>query len=100
MQRAFMHLRRCIRLSGMTDVAVFNRPGDAAIVAGTAIFAVDDFHHVDLVAAGLKFEAKIAVTDFAAKSHAVKPMWKDHRAHARLVGKVIDYDIAIFGTRR
>ena len=85
LHRAVVHLGRCIRLPGMAELAVFDRPCDIAIVAGTAVLAIDDLDHVYFIRTSLEREAQIAVADLAAKPDAMKPVRKYHRSHASIV---------------
>lgn len=94
-----MHLRLGTGLTGVAEVTVFGGPGDIAIVAGATELTIDNFQHVDLVAAGLKLEAQVRMTDLATESNTVKPMGKDSRPHTRLIRVVINYDITVFCLR-
>jgi hypothetical protein len=81
----------------MAELAVFHRPGNLAIMAGTAKLATDDLGHIDLVATGFELEAEVGMTNLALKTDAVKPMGKDGRPHTGGIGKVVYDNIAIFG---
>ena len=92
-----VNLGRCIGDARMTEVTIFDGPCNVAVMASTAILAIDNLQHVDAVAARLEFETQVAVTDFAAETYAMKPVREDDRPHARLVGEFVDYDITILG---
>ena len=85
-----MHLGRLAGNPGMTDIAIFNRPGDLTVVAGSAEFTIDNFQHVDLVAPGFHLEPEIGVANLATKSNAMKPVRENHRAHTGCVGEIVD----------
>lgn len=81
----------------MTELAVFDRPCDIAIVAGTAVLTINDLDHVYFIRTGLECEAQITVADLAAKTDAMKPVWKHYRPHASIFREFVDDDIAVFG---
>ena len=94
-----MHLCRRPRVTRVAEFAIFDRPGDVTVVAGAAVLPVDDLHHVDVIAARLESEAQVSVTDLAAKSNAMKPVWKDNRAHLGVAGVLVEYNVPVFGGR-
>jgi hypothetical protein len=42
---------------------------------------------------------QITVADLAAKTDAMKPVWKHYRPHASIFRKFVDDDITVFGLR-
>ena len=92
-----MNLGRRSRFSRMTDITVFDRPGNLAIMAGTTILPIDNFQHIDLITAGFHFETQIGVTDLASEADAVKPVRENDRAHCSSIRIIIYQYIAIFG---
>src|SRR3972149_6775604 len=73
------------RLPGMTQVAVFRSPGDLVVVAHAAKFTVYYIQHVHIVGTGAHLETKLTVAYLAAKTGTMKPVRKNHRAHARFL---------------
>jgi len=65
-----MHLRWRVRHAGVAEFTILNGPGHVTVVASSAILAVDDFHHVDIVTAGFELKAEIAVAHLAAKANS------------------------------
>jgi hypothetical protein len=72
------------RLSGMTHPAILHRPRNLPIMAGPAVFPIDDLEHVDVRATQLERKPQVGVADLTAKSDAMKPVGKHHRSHAFL----------------
>lgn len=68
-------------------------------MASATELAVKDFQHRDVVATGFELKAKIAMTDLATETNAVKPVGEYGRAHACRVRVIVDYDIAVFSFR-
>ena len=64
-------------------------------MAGTAVLTVDDLDHVNFVRTGLECEAQIAVANLAAKTDAMKPVWKHYRSHASVVRKLVYDNITV-----
>lgn len=83
-------------LAGMTEIAVFNRPGDVTVVAGTAEFAVDDFLHGHIIGAHAHFEAQFVMAHPALKADTVEPVRIDYGPNAFLLRAPVEYDICIF----
>lgn len=83
------------RPTRVAEVAILHRPGDFAIVAHTTELPVDDGIHGDVVGAGAHLKTQFTMADLAAKTHPVKPMWKNDRSHAFRLSPIIEYDIAI-----
>ena len=54
-----MHLGGHTRHARVAQVASLYRPGNLAVMTGAAIFTVDDFQHVDLIAASLHLAASV-----------------------------------------
>src|SRR3972149_6342340 len=99
-RRAVVHAGPTARDAGVAKNAVLHAPGDLAVVAGAAEFAVEDLQHVDVVAPGLELEAEIAVADLAAETDAVEPVRKHDRPHAGGVRGIGDDDVGLFRERR
>jgi hypothetical protein len=76
-----MYLRLGTGFSGVTQIAVLDRPGNVAVMAGAAVFAVDDLQHADFIPPGLELEAQVGMANLAAKTYPVKPMWEHDGAH-------------------
>jgi hypothetical protein len=81
----------------MTNIAILYRPGYLAIMTGTTVLTIDNFQHIDLVTAGFHLEAEVGVTDLATETDTMKPVRKNHRAHAGLIGVIIHQHITILG---
>lgn len=94
---ALVYLSRSAALTGMTQVAVFYRPGEDAVMAGAAILPVYDLDHVDIISARLELEAEIAMAHFAGEADAVKPVREYHGPDILYVSVVVDDHIAVFG---
>ncbi|HEY3327124.1 MAG TPA: hypothetical protein VGK14_08110 [Novimethylophilus sp.] len=84
----------------MAQIAVFDRPGNFAVMAGPAELAIDDLDHVDFIAAGLELEAQVGMADLAAETNPMEPVRENSRAHTGFIGIVVDDDIPIFGIGR
>jgi len=84
----------------MAKIAVFNGPRDTTIMTRTAVLAIDNLYHVNLIAACFEREAEIAVTHLAAETHAVKPMREYYRAHTGFIRVFVQYDVTILGFGR
>ena len=65
----------------MAEVTVFDRPGNLTVMAHATVFSIDNLTHGDVVGAGSHLEAKLVMTDLAAKAYAVEPVGKDNRPH-------------------
>ena len=50
-------------------------------MAHATVFPIDNLTHGDVVGAGSHLEAKLVMTDLAAKAYAVEPVGKDNRPH-------------------
>ena len=68
-------------------------------MTGTTKLAINDFQHADVVAARLESKPKVPMADLAPKANAVKPVRKNDRAHARVVGIFINNDVAVLRFR-
>jgi len=94
-----MYLCRFSWLSGMTKIAIFDRPGHFPVMAGAAVFAVDYLEHIDFISARLKLESEVRVADFASEADTMKPVWKNYRAHPRGFRIIVDQYIAVLCIR-
>jgi len=92
-----MHLCRLARHSRMTEIAAFDGPGYFSVMASATILTVDNFQHIDLIAARFHLESKICMADLASEADAMKPVRKNDRAHACSLRVIIDQYIAVFG---
>ena len=79
-------------------MAIIYRPGDFAIVAHTAVLAVNDLSHGNFISSRAHFKSQFMMTNLAAKPDPMKPVWKNNRAHIILFSHSIQYDIRIFGS--
>jgi hypothetical protein len=86
----------------MAQYTVLYGPRNLTIVAGAAVFALNDLVHIDIVPSGLELEADIGVTDFATETYAMEPVWKHGRTNSCLVRVIVYYYVAVlcFGRRR
>jgi hypothetical protein len=96
--RALMHLGRLSWFAGMTDITILDCPGHFTIVTGTAVLTIDNFEHIDLVTPGFHFESEIRMTNLASKTNAMKPVWKNNRAHPGRIGVIVNQHVTILGT--
>ena len=92
-----MHLGRLARHARMAEIAAFDGPGYLSVMASAAVLTVDDFQHVDLVAARFHLESKIGMADLASEADAMKPVRKYDRAHTRSLRVIVDQYIAVLG---
>src|SRR5210317_940061 len=90
---AVMDLCWRVRLPGVAQLAVLDRPGDITIMTGTTVLAIYDLHHVDFIATGFERESQVAVANLAAKTNTMKPVRENDRSHAGIIGEFIDDDI-------
>lgn len=84
----------------MTVVALIGRPGDIPVMARSAKPPFNDVGHFEIVAADTHLESKLGVTDFAAETDAVKPVWENDRPHTFFFRPPVENHVAIFGGGR
>lgn len=76
----------------MAHVAPLYRPGNLSVVTHSTETPLYDRVHRDVIGTCAHLEAKLGMTNLAAKSYPMKPMRINHRPHAILFGRVIkDY---------
>ncbi len=92
-----MYLGWLSRYPRMADIAILDGPGYLAIVAGPAILAIDNFQHVNLIAAGFHLETEVGMANLAPETDAMKPMGENYRAHAGSIGVIVNQHVAILG---
>ena len=85
---------------GMTQVAILDSPGNLAIMAHSAKFALRDFIHGDIIGARPHFKPQFVVTDLATKTDSMKPVRKHHGPDALLFRIIVQYHVAILRTGR
>ena len=71
-----------------------------AIVAFSAIFALENLLHGNSTGARFHFKAQRFVACAATVFHAVHPVWKNHRIHASRLGSIVQNHITIFAVGR
>lgn len=86
--------------AGMAEVAIFDAPRDIVIVADAAEFPFDDVLHRDQIGACAHLETEFEMAYLATEADAVEPVGEDHRAHAVLLGLMVEHHVRIFGMRR
>lgn len=64
-------------------------------MAGTAVLAIDNLEHIDLIAAGLHFEAEISVAYLASESNSMEPVWEHYRPHSGRIGIVVNDNVTV-----
>lgn len=80
----------------MAPVAVYWRPGDAAVVTFSAKFALNDFNHINIIGTLSHFKNG-RMANFAFEPNSMKPVRENDRRHSSFFGIVIKRDIAVFG---
>jgi hypothetical protein len=81
--------------SRMAKVAIFSRPGDLAVVAGTTELPINYIAHGYQIGPGTHFKAQFVMTHFTSKPDTVKPMGEDHRAHSLVIRAFIEYHVSV-----
>jgi hypothetical protein len=82
----------------MAQVAVLYRPRDFTVMACAAELTIDDFDHVNFIAAGLELETEIGMADLAAKPNPMKPVRENRRAHPCGVRVVVDHNVTVLSS--
>ena len=80
----------------MTKVATLRRPRDFVVVTGPAETAVNNISHGDDIGPGAHLEAELSMANLAAKADTMKPVRKDDRPHAVLLGIAVDHHVGVF----
>jgi hypothetical protein len=82
--------------SRVAQVAIFDRPRNVTIMAGTTVLPVNNANHINFTGAGFELKSEIAVTGIATKAYTMKPVREYNRTHARIASELVQNDVPIF----